>query len=31
MVSEEIKDPYERILENMREYPNDIPKKSQIQ
>jgi len=25
MAEKEIKDPYERILQNMREYPNDIP------
>jgi Na+-translocating ferredoxin:NAD+ oxidoreductase RNF subunit RnfB len=25
MTTEEIKDPYEKILQNMREYPNDIP------
>ncbi|MFX0028018.1 MAG: hypothetical protein ACFE8B_02320 [Candidatus Hermodarchaeota archaeon] len=25
MPTEEIKDPYEKILLNMREYPNDIP------
>ncbi|NVM30639.1 MAG: 4Fe-4S binding protein [Candidatus Helarchaeota archaeon] len=25
MPSEEVTDPYERILQNMREYPNDIP------
>ncbi|TET01227.1 MAG: hypothetical protein E3J90_03420, partial [Promethearchaeota archaeon] len=25
MTAEEIIDPYERILHNMREYPNDIP------
>jgi len=25
MTTEEIIDPYKRILQNMREYPNDIP------
>ncbi len=25
MIAEEITDPYEKILQNMREYPNDIP------
>jgi len=25
MTTEEITDPYDRILQNMREYPNDIP------
>ncbi|MFX0049107.1 MAG: 4Fe-4S binding protein [Candidatus Hermodarchaeota archaeon] len=25
MIEEEITDPYERIIQNMREYPNDIP------
>ena len=25
MTAEEITDPYERILQNMREYPNDVP------
>ena len=25
MIAEDFSDPYERILQNMREYPNDIP------
>ena len=25
MTAEEITEPYDRILQNMREYPNDIP------